>query len=142
MAEWLTPRTPDLEVRGSNLARRVVSLDKELYSTLSLFTQVYNLRSGPILPVLIHSLKRLPLKSLFVSPCPPECYLQSETKIEPDLRLPRGYQGRFTFNKNSGLKIRKFHVLNGTVHSGCTDPGPPKPPRVLLLWLGSTLITL
>ena len=26
--------------------------------------------------------------SLFVSPCPPECYLQSETKIEPDLRLP------------------------------------------------------
>ena len=31
-----------LEVRGSSLARRVVSLDKELYSTLSLFTQVYN----------------------------------------------------------------------------------------------------
>ena len=25
--------------------------------------------------------------SLFVSLCPPECYLQSETKIEPDLRL-------------------------------------------------------
>ena len=25
--------------------------------------------------------------SLFVSPCPPECYLQSETNIEPDLRL-------------------------------------------------------
>ena len=23
----------------------------------------------------------------FRSPCPPECYLQSETKIEPDLRL-------------------------------------------------------
>ena len=39
MVEWLTPRTPDLEVRG--LARRVVSLDKGLYSTLSLFTQVY-----------------------------------------------------------------------------------------------------
>ena len=37
----LTPRTPDLEVRGSSLARRVVSLDRELYSTLSLFTQVY-----------------------------------------------------------------------------------------------------
>ena len=32
MAERLTPRTPDLEVRGSSLARRVVSLDKELYS--------------------------------------------------------------------------------------------------------------
>ena len=26
-------------------------------------------------------------RSLFVSPCPPECYFQSETKIEPDLRL-------------------------------------------------------
>ena len=25
--------------------------------------------------------------SLFVSPCPPECYLKRETKIEPDLRL-------------------------------------------------------
>ena len=43
MAEWLTPRTPDLEVRGSSPARRVVSLDKELYSTLSVFTQVYKL---------------------------------------------------------------------------------------------------
>ena len=31
-------------------------------------------------------------------------------------------QGRFPFNKNSGLKFRKLHVLNGTVHSGCTDP--------------------
>jgi len=31
-------------------------------------------------------------------------------------------QGRFPFNKNSGLKFRKFHVPNGTVHSGCTDP--------------------
>ena len=40
VAEWLTPRTPDLEVRGSSLARHVVSLEKELYSTLSLFTQV------------------------------------------------------------------------------------------------------
>ena len=34
-----------------------------------------NLRSGPILAVLIHS------------PCPLECYFQSETNIEPDLRL-------------------------------------------------------
>ena len=41
MAERLTPRTPDLEVQGSSLARRVVSLDKELYCTLSLSTQVY-----------------------------------------------------------------------------------------------------
>ena len=42
MAERLTSRTLDLEVRGSSLARRVVSLDKALYSTLSFFTQVYN----------------------------------------------------------------------------------------------------
>ena len=41
VAERLTPRTLDLEVRGSSLARRVFSLDKELNSTLSLFTQVY-----------------------------------------------------------------------------------------------------
>ena len=41
VAERLTPRTPDLEVRGSSLARRIVSLGKEPYSTLSLFTQVY-----------------------------------------------------------------------------------------------------
>ena len=41
VAELLTPRNLDLEVRGSNLARRVVSLDKEFYSTLSLFIQVY-----------------------------------------------------------------------------------------------------
>ena len=33
-----------------------------------------------------------------------------------------GNHGRFPFNKNSGLKFRKFHVPNGTVHSGCTDP--------------------
>ena len=41
VAEWLTPRSPDLDVWGSSLALRVVFLDKELYSTLSLFTQVY-----------------------------------------------------------------------------------------------------
>ena len=29
--------------------------------------------------------------------------------------------GHFPFNKNCGLKFRKFHVPNGTVHSGCTD---------------------
>ena len=42
VSEQLTPRTLDLEVRGSSLARRVVFLDKELYSTLSLFTQLIN----------------------------------------------------------------------------------------------------
>ena len=49
MAERLIPRKLDLEVRGSSLARRVVSLDKELYSTLSLFTHVYKLGIGDIL---------------------------------------------------------------------------------------------
>ena len=38
MAERLTPGILDLEVWGSS----VVSLDKELCSTLSLFTQRYN----------------------------------------------------------------------------------------------------
>ena len=41
VANWLTPRTLDLEVQGSNLAHCIVYLDKELYSTLSLLTQVY-----------------------------------------------------------------------------------------------------
>ena len=41
VAEQLTPGTLDLEVCGSSLARCVFSLDKELYSTLSLFIQVY-----------------------------------------------------------------------------------------------------
>ena len=39
VAELLTPRTPDLEVHGSSLAYCVVSLDEELYSILSFFTQ-------------------------------------------------------------------------------------------------------
>ena len=41
VARWLPPQTPDLEVRGLSLACDVVPLDEELYSTLSLFTQVY-----------------------------------------------------------------------------------------------------
>ena len=39
------------------------------------------LRSGQILAVLIHSLLCV------ISPCLLECYLQSEMKIEPDLRV-------------------------------------------------------
>ena len=38
VAERLTPRTLGLEVRGSSLARRVVSLDEEPHSIMSLFT--------------------------------------------------------------------------------------------------------
>ena len=41
VAEWLTPWTPHLEVRGSSLAHHIVSLGTELYSTLPLFAQVY-----------------------------------------------------------------------------------------------------
>ena len=41
MAEWLTPRTPDLDMEGPGFKFVVLSLDKELYSMLSLFTQVY-----------------------------------------------------------------------------------------------------
>ena len=40
--------------------------------------------------------------SLFVSPCPPECYLQSETKIEPDLRL-KGKK-----NVRAGFTVKSF----------------------------------
>ena len=40
VAEQLTPHTPDLEVQGSSLTRQV-PLHKEVYSNLSLFTQVY-----------------------------------------------------------------------------------------------------
>ena len=41
VAEWLTPLTVDVEVWDSSLACLIVSLDKELYSTFSLFTRVY-----------------------------------------------------------------------------------------------------
>ena len=41
MAARLTFQTLDLEVWGSSLDCHVVSLDKELYSSVSLFTQVY-----------------------------------------------------------------------------------------------------
>jgi len=41
VAKQLTPQTPHMEVQGSSLACRVVSLDKELYYTFSLFTWMY-----------------------------------------------------------------------------------------------------
>ena len=41
-------------------------------ATLLANNSQHNLRSGPILAVLIHSLERLPLKLVFVSPYPPE----------------------------------------------------------------------
>ena len=47
--ERLTPQSPDLEVRYSIHACRIVSLDKEIYSTLPLFTQMYKMATGDIL---------------------------------------------------------------------------------------------
>ena len=42
MVKWLVRRTSGLEVCGSSLASAVVvTLDKKLYFTLSLFTQEY-----------------------------------------------------------------------------------------------------
>ena len=49
VAERLTLRTSDLKVRASSLAHRVVSLDGEFYSTLSLFPQLYKCGTGDIL---------------------------------------------------------------------------------------------
>ena len=61
MAErLLTPQTPDREVRNSSLARHVVSLDKELYSTLSLFTQGYRRRLFPFVNGLCHFYRSMP----------------------------------------------------------------------------------
>ena len=60
------------------LSRASVPLSHPLHESIEKekLCAVYpNLRSGPILAVLIHS------------PCPPECYFHRETKIEPDLRL-------------------------------------------------------
>ena len=49
VAEWLTTQTPDLEVWGSSLTHRIVSLDKDLYFNLSHFTQVYQMGNSNIL---------------------------------------------------------------------------------------------
>ena len=46
--------------------------------------------------------------SLFVSPCPPECNFQSETKIEPDLRLIIDQIGDKKFCYQLIMTIRKF----------------------------------
>ena len=42
------------------------------------------------------------------------------------------------FNKNSGLKFRKFHVPNGTAHSGCTAPTQAGYKRAVL---GTTILS-
>ena len=40
VAKWLRNQTLDLKARGSSLACHIVTLDKELYSTLSLHAGV------------------------------------------------------------------------------------------------------
>ena len=50
MAKLLIPQTPDLESRGSSLTSGIVSLGKELFSTLSLFcTHMYKMGTADIL---------------------------------------------------------------------------------------------
>ena len=41
VAKLFAPGTPDLEVQGSSLTHRIVSLDNKLYATLFRFTQLY-----------------------------------------------------------------------------------------------------
>ena len=45
----------------------------------------------------------------------------------------RDFHWRFPFNKNPGLKFQKFHLPNGTVHSGCTDPSQATARLVIVL---------
>ena len=49
--------------------------------------------------------------SLFVSPCPLECHFQSETKIEPDLRLTLCHfslESGMVFESTTGLYERVY----------------------------------
>ena len=62
MAGRVTSPTPDLKVWGSRIAHRVVSLDKELYSTLSTqlgvtlqWTSIPSKRGVPILLGVLHA---------------------------------------------------------------------------------------
>ena len=53
--------------------------------------------------------------SLFVSPCPPECNFQSETKIEPDLRLQAFQLYRPILAAMKGEALHNLYVINRTV---------------------------
>ena len=88
-----------------------------------------------MLAVLIKLILSNGYQSVFVSPCPPECNFQSETKIEPDLRLTQlgkdnnGGQNITSQNLESGedlikatlqllttpLVYRSYRVLNLSV---------------------------
>ena len=76
MAARLISRTSDLEVRGSNLARRVVFLDKELYSTLFLFTL------APVVQKLDIAIHRINIAIQWISIRGTNCVMQ-RTEIYP-----------------------------------------------------------
>ena len=82
-----------------------------------------DLRSGPILAVLIHSLLSGRAK---LPPCPQEFNLQSKTKIEPDLRLaynrlpPRSLCPSINFITYVKVTGRKQLSITNLVFS-CTD---------------------
>ena len=60
--------------------------------------------------------------SLFVSPCPPECNFQSETKIEPDLRLQLSLRSKKR-NNCSADNHKEISWLNGSAKGGlCSLP--------------------
>ena len=63
-------------------------------------------------------------RALSIQPKSPEISVNSSNGTDHFglVRLVIRDQGRFPFNKNSGLKFRKLHALSGTVHSGCTEP--------------------
>ena len=62
--------------------------------------------------------KRFVSGSLFVSPCPPECNFQSETKIEPDLRL---FLTATTSLNSPPLGFQKMFMLTLIDFAACTD---------------------
>ena len=81
--------------------------------------------------------KRFVSGSVFVSPCPPECYLQSETKIEPDLRLYWTWIGKIIVNKwnlflvEFNTKWQKIIILGGKSDFRCCSEIVVK----VLIWL-------
>ena len=61
--------------------------------------------------------------------------------VEPEFGSVGWFVG-FPFNKNSGLKFRKLQVLNGTVHSGGTDPTQATARLVIVFETGYKIVVL
>ena len=70
VAARLTSRTLDLEVRGSSLARPIVSLDKKRYSTLFLFTL------APVVQKLDSAIHRINIAIQWISIRGTNCVMQ------------------------------------------------------------------